>query len=281
MKINRLITPYNKNVTSGRTIKYIVIHFVGGTGGAEANCRYFASKKLSSSAHYFVGHAGEVWQCVDDKDIAWHCGAKVFKHPEARNSNSIGIEMCCRKDPWRFEHATVDSAVELTRFLMEKYRIPISNVIRHYDVTGKNCPEPLVKDAAAWNNFKERCAGSKKAAPTPPSAPSVPSSKTSTGGNKERIKAFQTELNRQFNKRLAADGIWGARTEAAAVTIRKGSEGSLTKLLQQALQAKGINVSADGKFGSGTEAAVKKFQQMIGLKADGIVGGKTWKAVLN
>ena len=37
---------------------------------------------------------------------------------------------------------------------MKKYNIPASNVIRHYDVTGKVCPEPYVRDVGAWNNFK-------------------------------------------------------------------------------------------------------------------------------
>ena len=37
----------------------------------------------------------------------------------------------------------------------------------------------------------------------------------------------------------------------------------------------------DGKFGLGTEAAVKRFQTDKGLLADGIVGGNTWAILLN
>jgi hypothetical protein len=36
------------------------------------------------------------------------------------------------------------------------------------------------------------------------------------------IKALQTELNKQFNKRLVVDGKWGAKTKAAIVTVQKG-----------------------------------------------------------
>ena len=39
---------------------------------------------------------------------------------------------------------------------MERYHIPIQNVIRHYDVTGKVCPAPFVEDARAWLRFKQR-----------------------------------------------------------------------------------------------------------------------------
>lgn len=159
MVINKLLTPMNFNNTNDTSrIKYIVIHYVGATGGAEANCKYFASKYRGSSAHYFVGHAGEVWQCVLDEDVAWHCGAKKYKHASCRNSNSIGIEMCCKKKggKWYFEEATVNSTIELVKELMAKYGVPAANVIRHYDVTGKICPQPYVNDTAAWNSFKNK-----------------------------------------------------------------------------------------------------------------------------
>ena len=158
MQINKLITTTNFKTGNGKQNKYIVIHYVGATGGAEANCKYFQSTYRGASAHYFVGHEGEIWQCVEDKDVAWHVGASRYKHPYCRNSNSIGIEMCCRKNlsngTWYFEEETIKATIELTKELMKKYGIPASNVIRHYDVTGKVCPEPYVRDTAAWNTFK-------------------------------------------------------------------------------------------------------------------------------
>ena len=158
MLINKLLTTVNYEVGNGKQNKYIVIHYVGASGGAEDNCEYFQSTYRGSSAHYFVGHQGEVWQCVKDKDIAWHCGAKRYKHDYCRNSNSISVELCCRQNDsngtWYFEEATIKAATELVKELMAKYNIPVSNVIRHYDVTGKICPEPYVRDTAAWNTFK-------------------------------------------------------------------------------------------------------------------------------
>lgn len=159
MLINKLLTKINFRAASNRQIKYIVIHYVGATGGAKDNCLYFEKEYRGASAHYFVGHKGEVWQCVEDKDVSWHCGADSYKHPEARNDNSIGIELCCRKDAkgnWYFEDATYTTAIELVKELMAKYNVPISNVIRHYDVTGKVCPEPFVsnKGKYTWTGFK-------------------------------------------------------------------------------------------------------------------------------
>lgn len=148
MTINKLLTKVNFTKSSSRKIEYIVIHYVGATGTAKNNCLYFEKFYRGASAHYFVGHSGDIWQCVEDSNVAWHCGASNYKHKYCRNSNSIGIEMCCRLNgnTWYFEDATVKATVELTKELMKKYNIPKERVIRHYDVTGKQCPMPYVKD---------------------------------------------------------------------------------------------------------------------------------------
>ena len=170
-KINRMISNYNYNPGNISRIKYIVIHYVGALGGAQENCSYYGGGNRGASAHYFVGFAGEIWQCVEDRNIAWHCGASSYKHPECRNANSIGIEMCVRKKnaaslgatdkDWYFEGATVQSAIELTRYLMKKYNIPADHVIRHYDVTGKICPNPYVYNTGTytWDAFKQAISG--------------------------------------------------------------------------------------------------------------------------
>ena len=61
--------------------------------------------------------------------------------------------MCSEKDQngqYYINQATQNTAVELIKILMEKYSIPIENVIRHYDVTGKICPEPFVRNQVQW-----------------------------------------------------------------------------------------------------------------------------------
>ncbi|MEI3162920.1 MAG: peptidoglycan recognition family protein [Lachnospirales bacterium] len=158
MEIKRNIT--TKNFDSGyiNRIKYIVVHFTANNGDtAYGNTNYFKSYR-GSSAHYFVDENG-IYQSIEDKNIAWHCGAKKYKHSTCRNSNSLGVELCSMKDSkgdFYFMDKTVDNAVELVKMLMAKYNVPIANVIRHYDVTGKNCPEPFVRDINAWQNFKGR-----------------------------------------------------------------------------------------------------------------------------
>jgi hypothetical protein len=62
--------------------------------------------------------------------------------------------------------------------------------------------------------------------------------------------------------------------------LKEGSSGPIVKQLQQRLKDKGFNPGTlDGVFGLGTKSAVRAFQKVNGLEADGIVGQQTWKAL--
>ena len=151
-----------KNFSSGRPagIKYIVVHYTANDGDtAYANTRYFKDVYRGASAHYFVDEKS-IWQCVEDGDIAWHCGTSgKYFHSDCRNTNSVGVELCSKKDrngKFYFSDETVNRAAGLVAYLMNRYKIPPENVIRHYDVTHKNCPAPFVEEPAKWNSFKTR-----------------------------------------------------------------------------------------------------------------------------
>lgn len=152
---------HNSNFTTSnrgsKDIKYLVVHYTANNGDtAKGNCNYFQSPNRNASAHYFVDE-NEVYQSVEDKNIAWHCGTKSgYKHKYCRNSNSIGVELCSRKDSkgnYYFKELVINNSAALIKDLMDKYDIQIDNVVRHYDVTGKICPAPLV-DENEWKKFK-------------------------------------------------------------------------------------------------------------------------------
>lgn len=154
MNIIKNITNINRTTYNNREIKYIVIHYVGAISTAKANSNYFKSTYRGASAHYFVDD-NDIYQVVEEKDVAWHCGATYYKHLSCRNSNSIGIEMCCFNNNGKIDVSenVVTKTVELVKELMKKYNIPIQNILRHFDVTGKNCPAPLVNDNNRWIDF--------------------------------------------------------------------------------------------------------------------------------
>lgn len=152
------------NYRAGRTqpVRYIVMHYTANNGDtARNNCDYYHRVGgLQASAHYFCDEHGAM-QSVRECDTAWHCGARAYWHPECRNANSIGIEMCSRLQDGKyyFRQGTIENAEALARMLMEKYGIGADHVVRHYDVTHKTCPAPYVESAAAWNAFKTGLTG--------------------------------------------------------------------------------------------------------------------------
>lgn len=149
------------NYCVGRTqpVRYIVMHYTANNGDtAQNNCDYYHRVGgLQASAHYFVDEHG-VMQSVREVDTAWHCGAWAYWHPECRNANSIGIEMCSRKradGSYYIKPETVANAAALAKDIMQRYGIDTDHVLRHYDVTGKRCPMPWVDDPAQWTAFKD------------------------------------------------------------------------------------------------------------------------------
>ena len=147
------------NYRAGRTqpVRYIVMHYTANNGDtARNNCDYYHRVGgLQASAHYFVDEHGAM-QSVRECDTAWHCGARAYWHPECRNANSIGIEMCSRKradGSYYILPETVANAAALAREIMQRYGIDTDHVLRHYDVTGKRCPMPWVDDPAQWVAF--------------------------------------------------------------------------------------------------------------------------------
>lgn len=154
--INKMLSSVLNYAQADRAgVAYIVIHYTGNKGDtAAANAAYFSRENAGASAHYFVDETS-VWQSVSDRDVAWHCGCKTgYFHPECRNANSIGIEICMLDKAGKIRQRSIDNAAKLTRELMKKYGVSISHVVRHYDVTHKLCPEPMVKDVELWSKFK-------------------------------------------------------------------------------------------------------------------------------
>jgi len=155
------ISNYKEASRSIGEIKYIVVHYTANkssVNGARSNAQYFCGSNRKASAHYFCDNIS-IYQSVQEKDIAWHCGGTyTYKHPECRNSNSIGVELC--SDYVNGEYIIKESVealgIELIVNLMRKYNISLNNVIRHYDVWDKCCPAPYVNHPELWVRFKDR-----------------------------------------------------------------------------------------------------------------------------
>ena len=133
--------------TSLSDINDIVIHYVGNPGtSAQANRNWYANPSSNVSSHFIVGLKGEIIQC-----IPLHEKSSASNH---RNSDTISIEVCHPDASGKFNAATYDSLVDLTAWLVKSCGLTVDNVIRHYDVTGKECPRYYVRNEDAWDQFK-------------------------------------------------------------------------------------------------------------------------------
>lgn len=160
---------------TGRQIKYIAVHYTAGAsskaGSAKAVRNVFVKRcsqkgKKGGSADFAVDDEQIVqfnpnlrnyycWSVGDAKN-RYSSGGRLYG--KAKNSNTISIEVCsnlakgtssdaANHAGWTFTDKELELTRKLIRYLMAKYNVPKSNVVRHYDVSGKLCPGII-----GWND---------------------------------------------------------------------------------------------------------------------------------
>ena len=129
-------------------VRNIVIHYVGNPGTtAQQNRDYYANPSSDVSSHFVIGLKGEIIQC-----IPLHEKSSASNH---RNKDTISIEVCHPDESGKFTDETYDSLVKLTVWLCEICDLDSGDVIRHYDITGKQCPLYFVTNEDKWEQFKQ------------------------------------------------------------------------------------------------------------------------------
>ena len=147
------VNPYSRPGEYLERVNAVVIHYVGNPGStAEQNRSYFQgladSGATSASSNLIVGLEGETLLCVPLGEIAY-CS-------NSRNADTVSIEFCHPDDTGEPTPETYDALVRLTAWLCELYGLdPAEDVIRHYDVIGKECPRYYVRNEDAWLQFRQ------------------------------------------------------------------------------------------------------------------------------
>lgn len=251
------VNQYSRPGKKLNEVRKLIVHWTANPGASAANHfgyfdRSIIEVKRYASAHIFVDKAEAI--CIVPLDEVAYAAGDVQQRingvpyrgvPEllpSANYLSISVELCVEKDG-TFAKETIERAVDVFAELCEKYKLdPSKDIVRHYDVTHKNCPAPWVKDIGEFNEFKERVA--------------------------ERLKPEPAKLVAEPKPKV--------EYKLPSGIIRKGDKGSAVKLLQSALNAADYKAgSADGIFGAKTESALRKFQAKYKLAADGVYGPKT------
>ena len=160
-----------------------------------------------------------MWKSVPVSRVAWAVGgfvtdangsAKFYKI--CTNANSLSIEMA--NSVGSVPKATYKNAVSLTKKLMKKYNVPASHVLRHNDVSGKQCPEPWCgKNNKQWAKFKADISGSTVVKP-----------KASPSSKSYKVKVTASALN--IRKTASTSGARvGSYKKGQTVTIKAVKNG--------------------------------------------------------
>ncbi len=121
----------SSNRESTYNIDMVVIHTA--QGSYSGTISWFKNCASNASAHYVVSKTGAITAMVRDEDVAWHAGHWTT------NTRSIGIEHeGYVTDPNAYTDAMYSASARLTRWLADRYAIPIdrSHVIGHNEVPG-------------------------------------------------------------------------------------------------------------------------------------------------
>lgn len=167
-----IINPYSRSGDKLLRVQAIVIHYTANPGAnALMHANFFdgadGGAYRYAGAHIFVDRK-EALEVIPLNEVGYHANerkagpllsalkASTSYYPGGNaNLLTIGIEMCIEKDG-SFHPDTVERTRQVVKMLQAKFpqlRDTQNRVVRHYDITGKNCPKPFVENKQAWNAF--------------------------------------------------------------------------------------------------------------------------------
>ena len=154
--INNFLSSRRNNPALRNPVKYkiqevkaIIIHWTSSTGynaKAENVIRYWNNTNRYGSAHYIVDEE-KIINTIPETDIAYHVGGKNYTDLAldlmdpymTPNYVCLGIEMCFYKN--NNHEITTNTTAKLCADLIVKYDLETNDIFRHFDITGKKCPQ--------------------------------------------------------------------------------------------------------------------------------------------
>lgn len=139
----------------------VVFHYTANTGRsatARGNALYFAAGERKASAHFVVDEGEVAYSCVPLDTVAWAVGdgAGGRMGKLVNNRNSVSIEMVSHTDAAGTAYIPM-ATQRNTAKLYQRLRRELPGVryaVRHYDVSKKLCPAPMV-DEGRWAEFQK------------------------------------------------------------------------------------------------------------------------------
>jgi len=104
------------------------------------------SKSGHESVHLIIGLEGEIVQCIPLSEVAYAS--------KDRNIDTISIEVCCNNENGQFNVKSYETLVAVLANLCDEFKLKPEDIIRHYDVTGVECPGYYVDNEDSWLKLK-------------------------------------------------------------------------------------------------------------------------------
>ena len=143
-KIYNYSPNFNPRKRKTNQIKFLVFHYTGMKKEKEAIKR-LTDFKSKVSSHYLIKNNGEVVVLVPDLYIAWHAGKSSWKNFKSLNFNSIGIEISNPGHYFnykKYSNKQINSLLNLSKFLINKYKIKSKNILGHSDIAPDRKKDP-------------------------------------------------------------------------------------------------------------------------------------------
>ena len=125
------------------TIKHIILH---GTWMADDNSALerMCSPKAEVSAHYFINREGQLFQMVEEENVAWHAGKSAWKNLIGLNQHSIGIEISNPGEGLGVPYFDVqyNTLIALLADILQRYSLPPEAVVGHSHIAPKRKTDP-------------------------------------------------------------------------------------------------------------------------------------------
>lgn len=167
-----------------KSVNGIALHWIAaGQESAMVIRNNFENAGGYASTQFIIGYKGEIVQCMDEREVAWHVGAKTYRPAKlnvTKNGNPnyymIGIELCTTPEDCYLTNRRIPSdynnkskypnmgrpgptqyqiTVEFVGDLCKKYNLdPLTDIYIHYDMTGKLCHIYYVNNPDKFKQFK-------------------------------------------------------------------------------------------------------------------------------
>ncbi|WP_424162190.1 N-acetylmuramoyl-L-alanine amidase [Bacillus amyloliquefaciens] len=286
--------------------EFITIHNTANDASAANEISYMTGNTESTSYHFAVDD-DEVIQGIPLDRNAWHSGDGTNG---TGNRKSIAVEICYSKSGGARYQAAEALAIKFVAQLLKERGWGVDKIRKHQDWNGKYCPHRILSEGR-WDQVKaaiaaelERLGGGK--VPSPAKTETKPSGATYTVKKGDVLSVIAQKngvsvatlqsLNGIKNPNLIKVGqvlkLTGSSSsrKKSSFPLPSGifkvtsplTRGESVKEIQTALSAlhyypdkSAKNFGIDSVYGAKTADAVRRFQLMNGLKADGSYGPKT------